>query len=417
MSVIMIILLFQSTFATECDLAFLKSQCEVLRKEKGVKLKVGGVEYYNPAKAKVKGDTVLLSPQQQQSKFNEMYAFVKKTILEEILQGRKLEDLPPAQRQMYDRLNTVKPGGIVNASCGTNPGGLYDRATHSISLCPGVFNYPESVGVGILAHEIAHAIDPCSAVLPVFELDAQKALAFHGSDAYRAEVAPNNDREMLLADIYNSGGMGSLWQWSQIERSHFQYMAQKEFIKDVPIKPTARDEYPFQSTITCLQGKGVIEVTDEKYKEFLRSAPIPTSEARTRMEKHARHAPHCPLRIKGQRAPMSQMPEMLCDLWKAKITAKYLGKTPSAEEARASMASELFGVCQPDLFGGREKTDGFGTTKHPSWEVRVLHSMLREPKIAQALGCQIPKGDNCVLKLTEDLKANTTTVPPVRTER
>ena len=142
--------------------------------------------------------------QARQVYIKKMAEFAKHRIIELIRQNRTAEQLSFAERQAVIRVETVKftsPSSPVlsqNPFCAKPvPNAFYDRATHSINVCPNFYNFPDSTILSVVAHEIAHTIDPCFSQFPTYKIQWRKLAELEKTTKSRSEMVGDNDRYLL----------------------------------------------------------------------------------------------------------------------------------------------------------------------------------------------------------------------------
>lgn len=73
--------------------------------------------------------------------------------------------------EMKKRVSTIRYKPSVNC---VSPNAYYDPSSHTFNLCPQILEMPQSSLKSVVAHEIAHSIDPCLMSFPFLELSNKK---------------------------------------------------------------------------------------------------------------------------------------------------------------------------------------------------------------------------------------------------
>ncbi len=211
------------------------------------------------------GEAILKAPSKVLTRYGQIDVLLKtqgENIFEEIrkaaideIQGDSKEARNLRSRLEKVKLHTLMPGTAVHdEECLSNGipriGAFFSERTYSISICPALLNSPEPMLVSTLAHELMHAIDPCTVKGPLYEVRAAK----------------NKSEKERLANLVNDIPDSGLTQPPQVnlpvgfdggfyskEKNFERY--EKMGILNRSIDPLEK-AYPFQNLASCLYKQG-----------------------------------------------------------------------------------------------------------------------------------------------------------------
>ena len=146
-----------------------------------------------------------MAPERRQ-KVEQLVAFTRKAIVNSILDGRKYTELSEEEHAAIRKVETVtlssksmeKMKDDPNCVDG-EPNAFYEPHTHTLSLCPELYNLPDSAIVSIVGHEIGHTIDPCESQFAAYTIDrdrlkkVQKSLSADIKDRGHLKLAEELD--------------------------------------------------------------------------------------------------------------------------------------------------------------------------------------------------------------------------------
>lgn len=251
-----------------------------------------------------------------------------------ILRGRDPATLTGVDRSMYLRLSTVSYRGLIEGSfCDSSrPNADYDSETHSVGLCPTYLKLPEISLVRVLAHEIAHAIDPCHMHSGFYQTPSTVS-----SPARYFASSPLAERmSKSILEIRKDIADGKLIEIAT---------------------PTNSSEFPFNDVLLCLeQKKGKPQPRVPSYED-------------------------CSYR-------RTTAGEDMADFLSASIVGQFLDETPMRSTIdRQMFFYETVGeVCRTtNAEAKKPKSGGFN---HSSDSFRANEIFLANPSIRRAFGCQ-----------------------------
>lgn len=143
-------------------------------------------KYNPPVFEKIKSDTRDLQVFNNENESNservqKIFTALKNLYIEQIAAGKSKNEWSPIQRELianYQQLHLLpfEPASAdyVESCSGFDPNMAYHGAEMAIRYCPAAMNLPASAAIQPLAHELAHASDPC--LLRVYEIDSNKKM-------------------------------------------------------------------------------------------------------------------------------------------------------------------------------------------------------------------------------------------------
>lgn len=171
----------------------------------------------------------------------------------------------------------------------------YNPVNHSISICDEILSFPESTLAVILAHELAHALDPCMVQFTLSHVDNENPFADKNS------VSDINDLKDGFTTIP--------YEWAKldffVEREHFKTSAS-------PIEYTKN---PFRPVTICLQSPQSVHA--ERRKNTIANSIVPDEE-----------------RMCNSAFDDGQMQEAFADWLGYEIFALYIESKPQIEQAQ-----------------------------------------------------------------------------------
>lgn len=327
----------------------------------------------------------------------------KELLLSEMLRGRRYESLSADEKALYDKVQKIKMVDPTNSSLQNNPvcqqqtpNAFYLTSDNSISICPNFYQYPNSVLVKVLAHEMAHSIDPCSCSLGHYSIDYQAASAVE-------DGAPRSELTQVIMAL-SEGRF-----WALPDRLKEKAISQGWIREHAAAIPPTR--YPYKVSLSCLEKRiDMLNATAADRQQMVRiqarAARAEGADPATAREQAARTAaktflnPNCPLSGgpgEGY-AILSQVGEVMSDAWAAKVLGRYLEENPPKTdlEKKATIGFFAAGACSPTR--PRGMVAGSMGHNHPFPRERLDEIFLAEPRVQAALGCQPPAGGNVCLR-------------------
>lgn len=307
----------------------------------------------------------LRTPAQTQAAFNQ----VKTEALAFLRQGRSDSELSPDMRSVIGRveaytLSNPGPSGSSPEICGPNrgQGGANNISRGFIDLGPKLNYFPGGTIQRTLAHEFAHAFDPCRSNVTLFK----------ASDEFNRWVSTHQN-------VNNPRGVFGI---AMPPNSEAQLMGSQ-----VLGAPFSIDQNPFRETYNCLinQGEGR---SGHSLNRGLGNFHKGTGEYL---------AQNGPVRTEAQACEFTQGNEIFCDWFAAQILEQIIKKNPPARPSPTRplpegvvaappgyeyMIYNLDEACAEEIAGDPLYTGA----EHPS-DRRRADLILNNPTVAEAMGC------------------------------
>lgn len=359
--------------------------------------------------------------QQRQTYVLKLADFVKERIKELITQGRGWRLLSPAEKQALGRIQSVqftKPDDErlwMSPYCsGILPNAYYDRATHSINLCLGFYHFPDSTLVSVIAHEMAHTIDPCLSQFPIYRVDwakfaAEEKAGGGGADRRRMiqilrEIPQGTEVTSHLLDLEST---------PEVVRFFEKRGVLKRMHEGVPYK-----EAVFSDVYACLKserGGGFSSVNPKKLQPLVREVAKYRSEIREPAYDPAFDEKHIlkTLSIHPECVALdrySQLGEAFSDWVAARVVGEFLTEIKLQSDLERLGPFAYFGnlVCaerhrlkarNQQSVGAilRDVKEDYAKLldEHPASRSRIDKIYLKDPNIRRALNCPAIKDRPC----------------------
>lgn len=290
----------------------------------------------------------------------------------------------------------------------------YSPFENSFLICPRFYNLPNETILGTIAHELAHAVDPCNSQFGLYSLN---------SDKLKQSRANNDgkDKDYKTISDFLDGINGD-----QVSLPFSQFTsradAHEEFVRNGVLTTLApgvpHQRYPYRSAYQCLVKSGFREISvSEKSKavekivrtekgNLSRSTPLEGKEEdafRKEVTERLNRHPGCE-KYSGRDGKI-QVNESMADLLGARVLGKYL--SDSSDKSDLAFKTLAF-------FGLENCSDNAGPMSSADYQNRLMASAgvhplsldrankiwLKDPKIRAALGCS--KDDNNCSKYIQD---------------
>lgn len=351
----------------------------------------------------------------------------RQLFLDEITKGRDPNSLSPDETAAYAKVASIRlaPADPKSPFCvGLQPNAYYAPVLHSFSICPGLMGWPKSAITRIIAHEMAHAIDPCVQTFPLLKINREAFRKLpRSSDQWPPSIRSNLDIAGALVTAQEALRQGAVYTNAQNILMMRDPKAIDQLIKlgyfELAAIAVPDGEGIGQETYTCLRDKAKFKELSEKdlkdigkqlaesYQDQI-GAKVNQSKFSSDMKERMKNHSQC-FKVPGK---VSHMCEAMADAWSAKVLGRYLEKSPpkSKIEKLATFAWDFRTTC----FGKNSAAKGeasevplVAVTKilmedsagHPSNRMRSDRIVLTEPRIQKAMGCEPVAQTDCVSKL------------------
>lgn len=355
--------------------------------------------------------------------------------LASVLKGRPLSALSSAEKTVYARLKTAKfigmdhPDYEDNLDCDLDEfDSYYDSETHTFTICPAVYEYPDSNLIAILGHEIGHAGDPCTSQFKIYKVNQKKL------NAYAKKVSKSDSTRRWALDHLAGTFLDNTITTDFARRLESPKLMDELATAGVLTLQTENiqpADYSLNSTVTCLVNKEGFRgnlsdprILAREEKEFLddNNLQLPTLSS-----KFTGQFPYCdPLDVHGT----SHMSEAIADVYGTHALEDYFVHHPpkTTAEKLAPFADFYEELCTPQT--NREKivmasasdsgSDGedkdsdefqagsfaafsariaaahtLSQDEHPGTASRINKIYLKSAKIRTAMGCETSPEGGC----------------------
>lgn len=405
-----------------CSIKTLTNNCAAFDRNKPTLITPSGMEIRNPgfvgpASANSSEKTPTLADTEKLGQLND---FAKQKIIELIAQGKPREQWTTDQKNMVKRVETVQIKNASDEITGdfldpSSIRGAYYPQLHTIRVPSELVKSP-STYLMVIAHEIAHSIDPCNVQLPLFSVD-RKTLSQNLSKT-RALTDPD-----YLSGVIELRNRTRLTQYFSIRPEEPLWNHKKNFLERKMISQETEplsngsttdrfENYPFAKIYQCLgasDGANFVtdainplrtdSVTQQRAKEIHRlertSSPrafiesLFTGRARKKeIENDIQSHPDCGT----YGSTKSQAGEALSDWVSSKVLGAY-----QQELASESLAKKVEGIFYFSYLACNTVELNASKQVHPPTAHRIDRIFLSEPRVAAALGCEIAsyRIENC----------------------
>lgn len=330
-------------------------------------------------------------------------------IINLVLRARPRNSLSPEEQSAIRRIETIQlipAKEVANApACQGEPNAFYDPMTHRFGICPRMGSYSPDFLAGVIAHELAHAIDPCNMQFPLYALTLNQLPG--GASKLSTEV----DR------LIRSGSNPSP-RYSAIPCDLIDPASRPcgELLNPPPViaeesGAVSYDKFPFPGILQCLDANGFRFSRLEDETVAIRAAaaaitasgtPLP-SNFQDSMNRILAH-PQC-----LQVGPVTNAREAFSDWVAAEILGQRVTERPTAFTTPQAKAG-LFGiflenVCAMTSLPPRTTSASQAVNmarvalamstevNHPVDRKRLQDSFMLQPNIRAMLGCGPPQRD------------------------
>jgi hypothetical protein len=364
----------------------------------------------------------------------------KTSLIGFILKGRSESALNPAELGALKRVRSVQFVGLGHPSfaedfdCeGKDPDASYDAETHSLTICPETYNYPDANIIQIIGHEIGHSVDPCATQFNLYNVDNKK-LAAYIKDTPLADTDSHWALD-LLKDKASEGYVSSQFA-RHLKDAGFLNKLEKAGVLSRQADGTPDKDYFLGPMVACLTGEAGIhgdsEDTAQTAKDeqaFLHDNNVDSAPLSA---KFPTRNPHC---NDIDAAHPSQVCEAVADSFGANALADYLKthppkavldciapfadfyqelcRTPAKRESDTikDLTEEDPDDFQPDSFddfaGRVAAAHGSSEDEHPTDKHRLSRIFLSSAKLCESYGCSVAPGQDCSQRQGSAAEAST----------
>lgn len=354
----------------------------------------------------------------RQDRIREIFAYAKENLISVLKKGLRDDQLSKEQKAAIRKIETIKlrdlndPKLATEPTCATSFQGnaFYNPAGHSISLCLGIntLSYPDILA--IVAHELAHSIDPCLSqfsLLAIDEASLEKAIS-------QKKIS---EAEVRLFRNYFEPGVKLVNYDSMlfISDQKFDDKLKKLGILKEEIRGVPSSDHIFKNENKCLMDANGFRQNESEDILYLQNVfnfsikHADSAEERRLQKKIAnryiealKKHPQCLATMRGE----SQAGEVFSDSVASLVLEKYLIDHPPKNEAEKvlSVYTWINLSCNGDVPGGAQKgipSDAITPTtvsnglmsslfrdSHPRREERLRKIFLNLPGMAELFNCK-----------------------------
>lgn len=394
-------------------------------------------------------EKVLAFQKQFQDSLDKTYDLFKETQdrIVKVLEARMNSSNAAEIKSMIERIRSVKmnlppvgAGSAFMGPCGAGPNAFYSPYNHSFTVCPEFLQMPAASIQTVIAHELGHAIDPCTASFTLSEAvgEKHKTEGYMGGGFFGAASIEDYIPFTPKLPAQRESDLCSVEEG--IGRDYYRYT-----LKDPKLVPKAVDvgltQNPFASVIKCLESNesvharmGDIDAIKKRFADKIKamekegavsnSAELVDLKKRfAALEKNWAEHRACGFVPAKDHKGTSQMQEAFADWVSGQVMAQKIKESPDdkkknqlAFETVASFA--VMNGCKD--FQGEFSAQVLKLTKeagctpeqsdfakdladmnahsdvHPEDEDRVTRIFMANPEIQKSLGCGQKAGvKNC----------------------
>lgn len=320
------------------------------------------------------------------------FEYAKTKILEDMLRGRKLEDLPIDEKIIAERVAAVRGPEISSPlECALPLNAGYDPTRNKVSICPEFTLFPEASLISVFAHEIGHISDDCGPLAAHFQLDEEKLTAAESEKKISAYAATRIRHKVNAAEYINQRSLddehSAFLGWDKV----LQQLTDLNVIKE--IKPGVHpDRHPLQKSKECL-------LHTHRFREapaVFNDDPEPSEEKKLRL----RRLRAC--------AREGRIKEGMADIWRARVIGKYLKENPPRSDRDKLIP--LWGLAN---YYCAEKSRKESSPTHPDAVDRLNYIVFSHKPIREALECESANQD-CAGLVDEAFGGSPTSAQPER---
>lgn len=346
-----------------------------------------------------------------QSELDQMLEFAKASVEKSIRQGRADSQLSVREYEAIVKVRAIepnrKPEKFLVGCGGFMPNASYEPNGHTVTICRGFEYWPRETLMTVLGHEVAHAIDPCGCQHGLLDVNFEgiKKLAKDDKTSEKMKEAA----QLLSSSDKKVVGRYTHWLYGSVPDEELKKLTEMGLVRELLPNHTYSD-YPFRALVNCLEGEegGGFRSSasgNVKMLEDLRQKSAVDEATLKRLEKNFKDHPEC-LPVEGKN---SNMGEATADWFGGRAAADYLREKGKKLEGPDKLLPFLyFANLQCMILQPQPQADASGSVmgdiqnisatmgEHPMSGERIDRIVLRDPELAEQLGCQ-PTGARCPL--------------------
>lgn len=366
-----------------------------------------------------------LSPEVQK-RMVQLFEFTRKNLIAEVTRGRDAAALSDAEQIMVNRIKTA----TFDIADSRNPmcakvvqTAFYNPLAHQFQICSPYSSSPKTLIVRTMAHEMAHAFDPCTQTLPFVKVNKDK-LAKLGSSPGSWPEPLRKDRELgsYVTGLMNAPNVQyQVFQAKTLTRNQnaLQELVKLGILSVVDNGFTNADD-PARDAYQCLRDSGpfnemndsALETIATKTLEKLSAeSAVPIDKTKFVSDLKARMKPHAQC-VQGVPGLPAHMNEVMADAWGAKVMGRWLEKNrpKNTLEKVGMIAMDAGFACNAQITGAAEASNTPSINEavtiinlqgalHPPAPKRVNKILFTDAKVQSALGCEPDPNLNCLAKM------------------
>lgn len=388
-------------------------------------------------------------------KLKDLVAFVRENLVKNLVGDRPSDQWSENERSAIEKIRNIKfregtdPEVLNDTTCmGLMPNAFYKQLDNSIQVCPSFYNYPDATLISVLAHEMAHAIDPCSAQFGSYKMQISKLGEFD------SEIEKDSDLKSIRSLLQKASANGSSvtsfpFEMCFKDESKLDFFIKKGILTQIaePQRITETEKgvqgYILSDVYNCLiseKGGGFRRVTDADIKSAVdlviskRTAVAgngyDSQKDREQMTQAYKKYPQC---ISPKAS--TQMREALSDWMGSRVLGDFLEgkKLETPEERLAPIAYFAASVCLDranishtsedqsvnDIVSDASRLLARDEDSHPGSKIRIENVLLSDPRIKKSLGCSEADGKMCahnptaLINQSQQVVRKSNTVAPI----
>lgn len=400
-------------------------------------------KYLTEVKAAGSKQNVLKNQKLVQARFDKNYQIfgeVQKRLIS-LLEKRKNGTNEKQIDSMISRIKLIRldAPSMADQSMGAcrSPNAFYNPSNHKFVMCRQVMNYPDENLKMIIAHELGHSIDPCTATEPLASVEVEE-------QKIQSMKFPEYKNDLIVPFQFKVPDQGK-GKFTAQNKSWFEADNAPQKVKFADVAPAVPlKENPFSSVVECLASRESVNartadletvkknLKDQIAKYKASQDPIGQAKAKelegtlSRIDTTWENRKACSI-LPGK----SEMQEAFSDWLASQLVSEDVenaAKKSQAEAQKLAFESQGFFLSfgcfssVPDLAADvktQAKKSGCGYEKseyikdlsaiynaeskdeHPDMERRVEKIMLANPKVRAALGCSVANGSSGGVKSCE----------------
>ena len=292
---------------------------------------------------------------------------MQRSLRSEILNGRSENELSKEERQILDRVRTVRllspdeKREVRSAKCALGPQATYFFSAHAILICPGLHKFPEENMAIVMAHEIGHALDPCRSSMERYAVSRAKIQEVR-DPALRKSL---QESDGIIVANYGAFPLGKA-RAHELKNQLLQAGIIELITPGIPPK-----KYPLNPLIACIRDQAKMQVAEGPDEV---EASSNEKLAKDRCDRAARF-------LKPLTKPR-QIHEVISDIFGARVGARILEERPPQTDAEKHNPIAMWSTLSchvEDIFDRMQNS--MGGRSHPLSAERVDKIVLADKDI------------------------------------